>query len=52
MIDYYKHNILSILGKKAGSLSEMDYIREVANIYDENIDRLIAKKRELFNSEK
>lgn len=34
MIDFYKHSFLSILGKNAGSMSEIEYPREIINKYD------------------
>ncbi len=40
MIDFYKHSILSILGKEAGELTETEYIREIVNNYDDYLDKL------------
>ena len=34
MIDFYKHSFLSILGKNAGSMSEIEYPREIINKYE------------------
>ena len=44
MIDFYKHSLLSILGKNAGSMSEIEYPREILSNYDMYLKKLIEKK--------
>ena len=45
MIDFYKHSLLSILGKNAGSMSEIEYPREILSNYDMYLKKLIEKKK-------
>ena len=44
MIDFYKHSILSILGKEAGELSEKEYTRLIMDNYDDYLDMLQKAK--------
>ena len=44
MIDFYKHSILSILGKEAGSMTEIGYPRRVVEVYDEYLAKLKKAK--------
>ena len=45
MIDFYKHSFLSILGKDAGSMSEIEYPKKVIGKYDEYLEKLKEKKK-------
>ncbi len=47
MIDFYKHSLLSILGKNAGSMSEIEYPREILSNYDMYLKKLIEKKKDI-----
>lgn len=47
MIDFYKHSLLSILGKNAGSMSETEYHREILSNYDIYLEKLKEKKKEI-----
>ena len=47
MIDFYKHSLLSILGKNAGSMSEIEYPREILSNYDIYLKKLIEKKKDI-----
>ena len=47
MIDFYKHSIFSILGKNAGSMSEIEYHREILSNYDMYLEKLKEKKKDI-----
>ena len=47
MIDFYKHSILSILGKEAGALTETEYCNKIVTKCDEYIELLKEKKKEI-----
>ena len=47
MIDFYKHSFLSILGKDAGSMTEIEYTEKVINSYDGYLRKLKEKKKEI-----
>lgn len=45
MIDFYKYSLLSVLGKNAGSMSEIEYPKEVLNNYDIYLKKLKEMKK-------
>ena len=47
MIDFYKHSILSVLGKNAGSMSEIEYPKSIDNKYDEYLSKTIEMKKQI-----
>lgn len=47
MIDFYKHSFLSILGKNAGSMTEVEYTREIVNKYDEYLEKTKEMKKRI-----
>lgn len=47
MIDFYKHSFLSILGKNAGSMTEIEYTREIINKYDEYLEKVKEMKKRI-----
>lgn len=47
MIDFYKHSFLSVLGKNAGSMTEIEYPREVINKYDEYLKKVKKMKKKI-----
>ena len=47
MIDFYKHSFLSILGKNAGSMTEVEYTREIINKYDEYLEKVKEMKKRI-----
>ena len=51
MIDFYKHSILSILGKEVGSLTEKEYNKMIVIKYDEYLDKLQKAKLNIKNDE-
>lgn len=47
MIDFYKHSFLSILGKEAGSMSEIEYPKKILDKYDEYLSSLKEMKKQI-----
>lgn len=47
MIDFYKHNFISVLGKDATSLTEVAYAKEITSKYDEYLKETKAMKEKL-----
>lgn len=47
MIDFYKHSILSVLGRDAGTMKEIKFLKKINNEYDEYLKRLKQKKKEI-----
>lgn len=47
MIDFYKHSLLSVLGKNAGSMSEIEYSREILTNYDAYLKKLNEMKKNI-----
>ena len=47
MIDFYKHSFLSILGKNAGTMSEIQYPREILGKYDEYLKNVKEMKQKI-----
>ncbi len=47
MIDFYKHSILSILGKDAGAMTEMEYSKKVIDNYDEYLKKMREMKKQI-----
>lgn len=47
MIDFYKHSLLSILGKNAGSMSEIEYPKEILSNYDMYLKKLREMKKSI-----
>lgn len=47
MIDFYKHSLLSILGKEAGSMTEIEYQNRIIDKYNEYLEMLRAMKIEV-----
>ena len=47
MIDFYKHSLLSIWGKEAGTFTETEYFNKVVNKYNEYAEMLKDKKKEI-----
>ena len=45
MIDFYKYNFLSVFGKEAGSMNEIQYQTEVIGKYDEYLEKLKEAKQ-------
>ena len=52
MIDFYKHSMLPILGKEAGSMSEIEYQNRIIDKLNDYIEMLRAKKKELEENPK
>ena len=44
MIDFYKRSVLSVLGKEAGSMQEIDYYKKVVSVYEEYLTKLKENK--------
>lgn len=40
MIDFYKNSVLSVLGKEAGSMHEIDYYKKVVSVYEDYLTKL------------
>ena len=47
MIDFYKHSILSILGKEAGAMTEIEYQNRIIDKYNEYLNMILAKQKEI-----
>ena len=47
MIDFYKYSFLSIFGKKAGSMTEIQYQTEVIEKYDLYLSKLREMKQKI-----
>ncbi|MBO4815452.1 MAG: hypothetical protein J5507_00495 [Clostridia bacterium] len=47
MIDFYKHSFLSILGKEAGSMTEIEYPKKVIENYDLYLQKLKEMKKQI-----
>lgn len=47
MIDFYKYSLLSVLGKNAGSMSEIEYPKEILNNYDIYLKNLKEMKKNI-----
>ena len=47
MIDFYKHSVLSILGKDAGMMSEIEYSQKVIENYDIYLEKLKEMKKQI-----
>ena len=47
MIDFYKHSFLSILGKNAGTMSEIQYPREIVDKYSEYLKSVKEMKQKI-----
>ena len=47
MIDFYKHSLLSILGKEAGSMTEIEYQKKVTEKYAEYLNSLKEMKKKI-----
>lgn len=51
MIDFYKYSFLSVLGKSAGSMSDIEYPRVVINKYDKYLLSLKEMKEKIENNQ-
>lgn len=47
MIDFYKHSLISILGKEAGSSTENEYQKKVIENYDNYLEKLKEMKKKI-----
>lgn len=47
MIDFYKYSLLSVLGKNAGSMSEIEYPKEILANYDIYLNKLKDMKKDI-----
>ena len=47
MIDFYKHSILSILGKDASMMTEIEYSKKIIENYDLYIEKLKEMKKQI-----
>ena len=47
MIDFYKHSILSILGKDAGTMTEIEYPKKVIENHDLYLQKLKEMKKQI-----
>ncbi len=47
MIDFYKHSLLSILGKEATAMTEIEYPKMVIEKYDEYLQSLKEMKKKV-----
>ena len=47
MIDFYKHSLFSVLGKEAGSMSEIEYPTMILEKYDDYLKKLKEMKEQI-----
>ena len=47
MIDFYKHSFLSVLGKEAGSMTQIEYSKKLISKYDEYLNNLMEMKKKI-----
>lgn len=47
MIDFYKFSFLSILGKEAGSMSEIEYPKKIIDKYDIYLEETKKMKKQI-----